>query len=134
MKTKEQYLRLIESQWNAAAANWDVDALSDIYVEDAVLFGGLPELSVGKIAIRDYFSTYIGTLKSVKMAMVDQRLLEVETQTCVAQGFVDFNFYLCDGKTISTKMRTTWVITVREGEPKLLAHHFSNIPLTPPTT
>jgi len=134
MTLAEQSLRKIESAWNAAAANWDIDALSAIYVDEAMLFGGLPELSVGKVAIREYFATYVGILKSVKMRMVEQTIIQASPDTYVAQGFVDFVFNLVDGKTVNTKMRTTWVIVQRDNQTQLLTHHFSNIPVTPPTT
>jgi len=133
MTLAEQSRKNVESAWNSAAANWDIDALSAIYVDEAMLFGGLPNLSVGKVVIREYFASYVGILKSVKMRMVDQTIVQANQDTYVAQGFVDFVFDLVDGNTINTTMRTTWVIVQRDNQAKLLAHHFSNIPAVPPT-
>jgi uncharacterized protein (TIGR02246 family) len=124
----EHVLRQIEACWNAAANTWDADALSDIYAADAVLFGGLPELSISHAGIKEYFNTYKDILRSVQLRMVDQVLRKASDNTYVAQGFVNFTFQLTNGTTTQTRMRTTWVMVKQDDQWKLLAHHFSNLP------
>lgn len=125
-------LRTIEREWNAAALHWDADKFASIYTDDALFFGGRPGISVGRPAIREYFSSYVGILKSTSMALVDQHLRQLGPETILAQGYVNFKFLLESGKNTSTVMRTTLTIVRRDGKWKLIQHHFSTTPETIP--
>lgn len=125
-------LRTIEREWNAAASDWNPGKFAAIYTDDALFFGGRPGLTVGQPAVREYFASYVGILKSTSMALVDQHLRELGPETFLAQGYVNFKFLLESGKNTSTVMRTTLTIVKRDGKWKLIQHHFSTTPETIP--
>lgn len=131
-KRADEALRAIEREWNAAALRWDPDRLTAIYTDDAVFFGGRPGISLGQTGIRVYFASYVGLLKSTRLELVDQHLRELAPDTFLAQGYGKFQFLLESGKESSTVMRTTLLIVKREGQWRILEHHFSTTPESPP--
>ena len=128
----ELALQEVLASWNRAAAAWDVEGLASLYTEDALMFGGLPGLSVGAPGMRAYFGSYVGALAGAHLELVDQHLLELAPEVYLAQGFGVFKFRRVDGRNTGTTMRTTWVIATHAGSWKIRQHHFSTIPDKPP--
>lgn len=124
----EEALRTVEREWNAASSGWNPDQFAALYTEDALFFGGRPGLSVGRDAVRGYFASYVGILKSTRMQLVHQHLRVLGPDTVLAQGYVRFQFDLVDGHHSSNEMRTTLVMVRREGRWQILQHHFSVTP------
>jgi len=125
-------LHAIETDWTAAGINWNAQALSDVYTDDAIFFGGRPGMSSGKAAVKDYFTSYVGVLKSTTMKLYDQYVIELAEDTFLAQGFAEFNFILTNGNPAKSVSRTTLLIVKRQGQWKVQQHHFSASPETPP--
>lgn len=128
----QQALREVLESWNRAAATWDVEGLAALYSDDALMFGGRPGLSVGVGGMRDYFGSYVDALAAAHLELVDQHLMELAPEVCLAQGFGVFKFRRVDGRQTGTTMRTTLVIARRDGRWKIRQHHFSAIPDKPP--
>ncbi|MFS8979160.1 hypothetical protein PO002_32535 [Cupriavidus necator] len=61
-------LRDVERRWDAAAREWNVDALTSMYAPEALFFGGRPGHAVGQPEILAYCS-YAGTLLSASMSL-----------------------------------------------------------------
>lgn len=118
--------------WNEAAKNWNVEGLTAMYTEDALMFGGRPGLSIGLPGMRQYFGSYAGLLASTHLELVDQYIVELTPGVLLAQGFGVFKFRLVSGEDTGTTMRTTLVIAHRDGRWKIQQHHFSTIPDKPP--
>lgn len=118
--------------WNAAAENWDPHALTEIYTDDAVLFGGLTEHSVGKSQILRYFAFYVGEILSAKLTMHDVEILRTGSAAILVQGYCRFNFVLSGGKETTSDLRATWLIDWTDGATRIRAHHFSPPPSAPP--
>lgn len=125
-------LQDVERRWNAAALTWDAAALTALYAPEALFFGGRPGHAVGQTAIREYFTSYTGTLRSASMSLVDQTLIELCADTLLAQGHANFRFELADGRETAPELRTTLVLVRRLGEWQILQHHFSPTPEAPP--
>ncbi|SCX72535.1 SgcJ/EcaC family oxidoreductase [Variovorax sp. EL159] len=131
-QTINQALETTQRSWNAAASEWDADALAALYTEDAVLFGGLPGQSIGREAVRGYFGSYTGVLASTSLTLFDQVLMELGPELYFAQGYCRFEFMHVSGKRSSTVMRTTWVLVQHDGNWRIRLHHFSTTPERPP--
>jgi len=119
--------------WNRAAATWDVDALTAMYTEDVLMYGGRPWHSVGHAGLRDYFQSYAGMMKTCHLELTEQTIIELAPDTLLAQGLGLFRFGLADGRSTGATMRTTWVLAGWQERPLIRQHHFSNIPDKPPT-
>jgi uncharacterized protein (TIGR02246 family) len=128
----EEALEAVQHDWNAAARNWDVDALTALYSEDAVFFGGRPGQSVGHEAVRGYFASYVGVLASTSLELFDQQQVPLGPDVLLAQGYCRFGFLLVDGRRTSAVMRMTWVLQEGGGQWKIRQHHFSTTPEAPP--
>jgi len=130
--TAERALQTVQQQWNVAAADWNPEKLTAVYTDDALFYGGYPELFAGRERIREYFESYVGVLRSTHLNLIDQHILKLGPDTFLAQGLAHFHFVLDSGKKTETKMRTTLVLVKRDGNWKLTQHHFSTMPSKPP--
>ena len=125
-------LEAYQQAWNAAALQWDSDALASCFTEDGLFFGGRPQHSVGRAAIRDYFRSYIGVISSCTLHLRDQQVLDVEPDHFVSQGFGDFSFVLADGKHTRSTVRTTLVLVRQHDGWKARLQNFAPSPAEPP--
>ena len=122
----------LASAWNLAAATWNVEALVELYADNAVFFGGRPSISVGTQEIRQYFASYTGVLQSVAFRLVEQRVITIAPGTLLAQGFGRFHFVLAGGVPSDAVLRTTLSIVKHDTAWRIIQHHFSSIPEAPP--
>jgi uncharacterized protein (TIGR02246 family) len=104
--------------WIAAFNSHDLDRHMALYLEDAVLFGSVDELQVGRDAIRGYFSRVPATVRVKAYPMPLVR--EVAPDVVVTAGHVDF----ADGDEPSP-YRMTWVLVRRDGNWRIAQHHGS---------
>lgn len=125
-------LAAVQQAWNAAARNWDAQALALVYTEDALFFGGRPGHSIGRAGIRDYFASYTGEILSGRMSLADQHVLELGPDSFLAQGYADFDFVLRGNVNTRSRLRTTLLFAQQEDVWKLRQHHFSQPPSAPP--
>lgn len=125
-------LAVVQAAWNAAARRWDADALTAVYTDDALFFGGRPGHAVGAGPIRDYFASYDGVIESATLALVEQHFIPLADDCFLAQGFGEFLFVLSGARESRSRLRTTLVIARQRGEWRIRQHHFSTSPETPP--
>jgi uncharacterized protein (TIGR02246 family) len=125
-------LAVVQASWNLSARNWDVDALTAVYTDDALFFGGRPGHAVGPRAIREYFASYEGVIESATLELVEQHFIPVTDDCFLAQGFGEFSFVLGDSRTSRSRLRTTLLIVRQQNEWKIRQHHFSASPESPP--
>ncbi len=106
------------AEWIAAFNAHDLDRHMALYLEDAVLFGSVDELQVGRDAIRGYFGRRGPDVrvKSYPMPLVR----EVAPDVVVTAGHVDF----ADGDKPSP-YRMTWVLVRKDGNWRIAQHHGS---------
>ncbi|MBZ9674698.1 YybH family protein [Mesorhizobium sp. ES1-1] len=117
----------IQERWNAAAAAWDPKALARIYTKDAVFFGLLPRLYVGRSEIEEYFGSYRLILAKVELTLVDQNTRRMAPDVFAAQGFGNILNYNFDGTVIKNVVRSTFVIVEKVNEWQIALHHFSEL-------
>jgi uncharacterized protein (TIGR02246 family) len=127
----EAALRAVEAAWNRAARDWDPAALATLYTNDAVLFGGRPEHSVGAASIRAYFESYRGIIASARLELREQSLMSLSPEAVFAQGFGRFSFALAGDRSTSSDLRTS-LLLVRLGGWRIRGHHFSPPPTVLP--
>jgi uncharacterized protein (TIGR02246 family) len=125
-------LAAIQAAWNAGASNWSPQALTAIYTADALFFGGRPHHSVGVKAIREYFASYDGVIESASLELVEQHFIRLAADCFLAQGYGNFSFALSGNRTSRSRLRTTLVIVLQQGEWRIRLHHFSSPPEVPP--
>lgn len=120
------------SAWNDAGSVWNCDSLAERFTEDGLFFGGRPEHSVGREAIRAYFRSYIGTISSCNLALRDQHVAGLGPDCLMAQGFGDFSFVLSDGSRTRSVVRTTLVLVSEGNDWKARLQHIAPLPKQPP--
>jgi ketosteroid isomerase-like protein len=125
-------LAQVQAAWNAAARRWNVDALTAIYTDNALFFGGRPGHSVGAAGIREYFASYEGVIESATLNLVEQQFLRLADDCFVAQGYGEFAFVLSGGRPSRSRLRTTLIVALQQDEWKIRQHHFSTTPESPP--
>ncbi|BBQ01991.1 hypothetical protein BSFA1_71190 (plasmid) [Burkholderia sp. SFA1] len=125
-------LAVIQASWNASARNWNAQALTAVYTEDALFFGGRPGHAIGASGIHDYFASYEGVIESATLELVEQHFIALADDCFLAQGFGEFLFMLSDGRESRSRLRTTLLIAQQRGEWKIRQHHFSASPESPP--
>ncbi|MES2999547.1 MAG: SgcJ/EcaC family oxidoreductase [Pseudomonadota bacterium] len=125
-------LAQVEAAWNDAGQRWDVDALTALYTDDALFFGGRPAHSVGSAQIRSYFASYEGVILSATMKLRDQHIVPLAPGSFLAQGAVDFSFILDGDQHTTSALRTTMLLVEDAGRWKIRQYHFSAMPPAPP--
>lgn len=128
----EAILAQVISDWNEAAAHWNVEGLASMYTPDTLMFGGLPGHSVGMAGMRDYFGTYAARLAGANLTLIDQYIVALGPDSYTAQGFGIFKFQLVDGRQTGTTMRTSLLLERRDARWRIRQHHFSAIPARTP--
>jgi len=125
-------LYAVAAAWREAAHDWNPAALAALYADDALLFGGRPDHSVGAAAIRAYFDSYAGVILSASVELFEQQIVETGATSLLAQGFCTFDFNLAGNRRTQSRLRTTWLLDWGEGKTRIRAHHFSLVPEAPP--
>ncbi|WP_322029258.1 YybH family protein [Paraburkholderia sp. J76] len=125
-------LAQVQLAWNTAARRWDAGMLTAVYTNDALFFGGRPGHSVGAGAIREYFASYEGVIESATLALVEQHFIRLTDDCFLAQGYGEFSFVLSGDRQSRSRLRTTLVVALQQGEWKIRQHHFSSTPESPP--
>ncbi len=120
-------LNKIQQRWNDAAATWDSKALARIYTDDAVFFGLLPRLYVGRSEVEEYFRSYEGVLQGVTLSLVDQNVRFLGEGLFIAQGFGNIVNHHLDGTIVHNRVRTSFVVVETEGGWLIALHHFSSL-------
>ena len=105
-------------KWISAFNSHDLDAHMELYLEDAVLFGAVDELKVGREAIRQYFGARAPRARVVSYPLPMSKLLSPDI--AITAGHVDF----ADGDQINP-YRMTWVLMKRDGNWRIAQHHGS---------
>jgi uncharacterized protein (TIGR02246 family) len=106
------------AEWIAAFNAHDLERHMKLYTEDAILFGSVDDLKLGRAAIGRYFGSRPAGVRVKSYPMPEVR--EVMPGVVVTGGHVDF----ADGDTPSP-YRMTWVLVMRDGDWRIAQHHGS---------
>jgi uncharacterized protein (TIGR02246 family) len=111
-------LENFHKRWIEVFDSHDLDAHAALYTEDAMLFGSVPELIIGRAAIRAYFG---GRGPKVHVAHYPfPRVTMIADDVAATAAHVDF----ADGDQ-PMPYRVTWMLVKRDGEWKIAQHHGS---------
>ena len=112
----------LHAAWVDAFNKHDLDTHVSLYTEDAMLFGSIADLIVGREGIRRYFS---GRGPNVHVRSYPlPRVVQITSDTAATAAHVDF----ADGDE-PMPYRVTWMLVKRDGNWKIAQHHGS--PRTP---
>jgi uncharacterized protein (TIGR02246 family) len=106
------------AEWIAAFNAHDLDRHMQLYTEDAMLFGAVDELKLGRANVRSYFGGRGPSVRVKSYPMPEVR--EITPDIVVTGGHVDF----ADGDTPSP-YRMTWVLVKKDGNWRIAQHHGS---------
>lgn len=104
--------------WIDAFNSRDLDRHMALYEEDAVLFGSVDELQIGRERIRTYFAKRPPGVRVVAYPI--PRVAELGPDIVATAGHVEF----VDGDT-PMPYRMTWVLVRRGGDWRIAQHHGS---------
>lgn len=104
--------------WIDAFNSHDLDRHMALYLEEAILFGSVDELQVGRPAIRAYFGGRPAGMQVRRYPMPLVR--DVAPDVRITAGHVDF----ADGDALAP-YRMTWVLVMRDGNWRIAQHHGS---------
>jgi uncharacterized protein (TIGR02246 family) len=106
------------AQWIDAFNAHDLDRHAVLYAENAMLFGSVDELKVGRDAIRSYFAGRGPGVHVLSYPM--PRVTMVGEDVALTAGHVEF----ADGDT-PMPYRVTWVLVRENGNWRIAQHHGS---------
>ena len=105
-------------QWVAAFNSRDLDAHMALYEPDAVLFGSVDQLQIGREAIRAYFSGRGPEVMVVDYPMPRVAMVTPDVASTAGRvEFVDANGPM--------PYRMTWLLVRRDGNWRIAQHHGS---------
>lgn len=111
-------IEALHKRWCEVFNSHDLDSHAALYTEDAMLFGSIPELVVGRAAIKAYFG---GRGPKVHVAQYNfPRVVMLSDTLAATAAHVDF----ADGET-PMPYRVTWMLVKQDGNWRIAQHHGS---------
>ena len=108
----------LHQQWIEAFNAHDLDRHMALYMPDALLFGAVDELQVGRPAIRDYFAKRSPHMRVSRYVMPKVSMLAADVAaTAVHVDFAD------DADDMPYRM--TWALVRQDGNWRIAQHHGS---------
>ena len=108
----------LHAAWIAAFNAHDLDAHQALYTEDAMLFGSIPDLVVGRAGIRAYFGARDPSMRVRRYPL--PRILHLSPDFAATAAHVDF----AEGETLFP-YRVTWMLVRQHGAWRIAQHHGS---------
>ncbi len=111
-------IEALHKRWIEVFNSHDLDAHVALYTEDAMMFGAIPELVIGREAIKTYFG---GRGPKVHVAKYPfPRVVMLRDDVAATATHVDF----ADGDT-PMPYRLTWMLVKQDGNWRIAQHHGS---------
>ena len=108
----------LHQQWIAAFNSYNLDEHVALYRSDAMLFGSIPELVIGRDAIRAYFGNRGPNVRVARYPF--PRVIMLRDDIAATASHVDF----ADGDT-PMPYRVTWMLVKEQGNWLIAQHHGS---------
>lgn len=113
----------IASDWIRLGLAGDRLRLADLYKDDAIFFGSLPDMYSGRSGVAEYFAVAALTaLKSVRFDWLDVRFI---TPSVINAGGLAYFGMEMDGQAISWRFGISWVLVRSGAHWQIAAHHAS---------
>jgi uncharacterized protein (TIGR02246 family) len=105
-------------QWIAAFNAHDLESHLALYTEDATLFGAVPDLQIGRDAIRTYFGhrgpkVHVANYPLPHIVMISDNVASTAAHVDFADGDEPMPY------------RVTWMLVKQKGDWKIAQHHGS---------
>jgi uncharacterized protein (TIGR02246 family) len=115
---KTPTIEALLAKWIEVFNTHELDAHAALYTEDAMLFGSIPDLVIGREAIRDYFGK---RGRGVHVHRYPKpHIVQLSPEIAATAAHVDF----ADGDTL-VPYRVTWMLVKRDGNWRIAQHHGS---------
>jgi uncharacterized protein (TIGR02246 family) len=114
----------LQQRWQAAFNARDIAAIVALYSEDACLFGGKPDLSVGRPAIQAYFNALPPVRLQAEFG--EQTIVQLTPSVIMSAGFITFA-RITDPPTKPVPFRITLTIVDIGGAWQIASHHASQV-------
>lgn len=112
-----------ERNWRECGLRNDVEGLLNLYAEDALFFGSLPHMFVGRLGIAEYFANVpLGAARSITFFGREVRMLGDDV--IAASSYVFFDLELEDGP-VRWRFGMSWTLERHQGAWKIASHHAS---------
>jgi uncharacterized protein (TIGR02246 family) len=111
-------IEVFHKKWIEAFNSHDLDTHAALYTEDAMLFGSIPELVVGRAAIKAYFGGRGPNVHVAHYPFPD--VVTIRDDVAATAAHVDF----ADGDT-PMPYRVTWMLVKQDGHWRIAQHHGS---------
>ncbi|MBV8848967.1 MAG: nuclear transport factor 2 family protein [Methylobacteriaceae bacterium] len=112
----------VQRRWAEAFARSDSNAMALLYTDDALFFGSMPDLYIGRSGVRHYFTILPKGYKAA--AFADTCTVEISRDLIVSAGFVTFTGAR-DGARFSLVYRMSWTLVRIGVEWRIASHHAS---------
>lgn len=119
----------------AIAADWirfglvgDRVRLVDLYADDAIFFGSLPNMYTGRSGVAEYFE--VAPLTALKTVRFDWQAVSFVTPSVINAGGLAYFGMELDGQPITWRFGISWML-VRSGARWLIAAHHASRRETP---
>ena len=111
-------IEMLLATWIEAFNKHDLDTHAGLYLENATLFGSIPELVIGRKAIREYFGRRGPNVRVHHYPY--PHILRLSPGVAATAAHVDF----ADGERLMP-YRVTWMLLQRDGNWQIAQHHGS---------
>lgn len=113
----------IAADWVRLGLSGDRAKLVDLYQEEAIFFGSLPDMYSGRRGVAEYFEVApLTALKSVRFDWLEARF--IAPSVINAGGLVYFGMEL-EGEAINWRFGMSWVLVKSETRWQIASHHAS---------
>ena len=119
----------LAADWARLGLAGDVGGLVNLYKDDAIFFGSLPNMYFGLSGVAEYFRvTSLTSLKSVRFDWQEARF--IAPSVINAGGLVHFGMEI-ESVPISWRFGMSWTLVRSGANWKIAAHHASRRELQP---
>jgi uncharacterized protein (TIGR02246 family) len=113
----------IEALWSDASLKGDVDSILALYTEDALFFGSLPRLFVGRQGIREYFDS-VPLSAARGITFFDRQVRILNDDAIATASYVYFDLEL-KGELVRWRFGISWTLINHRRDWKIASHHAS---------
>jgi len=118
-----QVVERIETLWSTANLQGDIDAILALYAEDALFFGSLPHLFVGRRGIREYFQS-VPLSAARGIAFFDRQVRVIHDDAIASATYVNFDLELPSGPA-RWRFGISWTLVAQRSSWLIASHHAS---------